>query len=260
LALSDRVFLKQFFAVVKETGSSVTDGDTPAVYYWLLTVWSAYAAVNVLAKKIIPRGSIKYKDRSEASHRSDILLVTFIFGVLLWPYHVRQFVEADLDSTLPIHFVRIFLYMFVVFSLLFEASERITHLTLTADLLSNLPGIFIVGLSLSLIVWVMNHHLLNLSPTLLGEQESKEYKFCFLLSVCFHVILFFTPSDRLRVHVHHFYWPIPFALLCIFPSSEASLYMCALFIAISLHGFAFFGIVPFWYPVVRNDEDRVKRE
>lgn len=260
LALSDRVFLKQFLASVKETRSSGTDGDAPAVYYWLLTVWTAYATVNVLATKIIPRGSIKYKGRSEASHRSDILLLTFVFGVLLWPYHVKRFVVIDPDSTLTIDFVRIVLYMFVVFSLLFEVSEQITHLTLTADLLNNLPGMFIVGLSLSLVLWVLNHHFFNLCPALLGELESKEYQFCILLSVCFHVILFFTPSDHLRVHVHHFYWPIPFALLCIFPNSEASLCICALFVAISLHGFAFFGIGPFWYPVVRNDEDRVKRE
>ena len=143
-------------------------------------------------------------------------------------------------------FFQFFVYFFLVFIFLFEASEKMTHLTLTAHLFQNKIGLAIVAVSLCVVLWFLYHHLL------LFVTMGSYYQLWFIFGLAFHTIVFILrpmATGTYRVHLHHYYWPLPLAKMCVYQESQVSLIACAMYCAVSLHGFAFFGIADLFYPI-----------
>jgi hypothetical protein len=114
-----------------------------------------------------------------------------------------------------------------------------TKLTLTASLLSNPIGLSIVIVSSGIIGGFVYHHMVC---TVQGS--GLLFHSGFWATIFVQVIIFFTPSESVRLHIHHYYWPLSLIQLCVFVSSDVSLITVAMLCAISMHGIAFFGIQP----------------
>eukprot|EP00945_MAST-04E_sp_MAST-4E-sp1_P006658 g6658.t1 len=209
---------------------------------WVGLVWFLYAAVNTAGNYINEGGSkqqIKYNARSQATHHNNLIIVGVVFGMLLYPNVVASFVKGG--------FLPFFSYFLAVFVLLFEASEQMTHLTLTAQLFKNKIGLAIVTVSLAIVVWFLYHHLA------LYATPGSYYTSWFAIVLALHAIAFIVRplvTGSYRVHLHHYYWPIPLARMCVYPESHVSMVACAMYCAVSFHGFAFFGVANLFYPIV----------
>mmetsp|Transcript_17873 Transcript_17873/g.33621 ORF Transcript_17873/g.33621 Transcript_17873/m.33621 type:complete len:275 (+) Transcript_17873:83-907(+) len=186
--------------------------------------------------------TLKYHLRNEAEHRTDCLFIVLFFGILLYPNILQPF-------ALNTPFICWFLYYFLVYSVLFETCESMTKLTLTSSLLSNPIGLAIVVVSSGIIGGFVYHHMVCAVAV---DDNGLIVHSGFWGSVAMQGILFFHPSEAIKLHIHHYYWPLSLLQLCIFVSSEVSLITASMLCAISMHGIAFFGVQPLIHHVDIN--------
>jgi hypothetical protein len=185
--------------------------------------------------------TMKYHRRNAAEHRTNCLFIALFFGVILYPRVIQPFL-------LNKPFILWFLFFFVVYSALFETCEAMTKLTLTANLATNPLGLAIVVTSACIIGGFLFHHLV----CAVGESDDAMWHHSgFWGGLIVQAVVFCFPSyshnDRVSLHIHHYYWPLPLLQLCVFASSQVSLVTCAMLCAISMHGIAFFGVQPLIY-------------
>ena len=69
-------------------------------------------------------------------------------------------------------------------------------------------------------------------------------------------IFFFLPNIPLLqghtfLHLHHWYWPVPLAHMCVF-HTDVSMLAQAIFLAVHIHGVVCFGVEPLFYETERR--------
>jgi hypothetical protein len=181
---------------------------------------------------------LKYHQRNEAQNRTDCLFIILFFGILLYPTVLQPFVFYT-------SFIFWFIIDFILYSILFEICERMTKLTLTAKLLTNPIGLIIVVMSCGIVGGFIYHHMF----CVIVESNGFVYHSGFWGSIVAQGVFFFYPADNVKLHIHHYYWPLSLLQLCVFVSSEVSLITASMLCAISMHGIAFFGVQPLIYDV-----------
>jgi len=236
-------------ALYHETAVGVAEIKAPAADASLAAIASWYASVlgcSATLRTATRRLQLRHDRRSEAQAREDMLHTAAVATVLGWPGRVVERISLGVvHAESGLGFLPLLALFLLTFTLLFEATEQLTHLTLTAELLRQ-PGfgLAVVLASLLIIGWLVLHHV-ALARSL--PDGGALYGGCVALGVGLHAALFLWPAERqarLHTHLHHWYWPVPLSLLCQFTHSQASLLVSALFAAISLHGCACFGAAP----------------
>lgn len=210
---------------------------------WMTVLAFVYGVVRAVGEKRRVNKSkgfvMKYHSRSPADLRTDCLFIVLFFGVILFPHILQSFMlQADK------YFILWFMYFFAIYSVLFEVCESMTKLTLTAKLFSNPMGLAIVILSACIVGGFMYHHMV----CAVGESGAWHHG-GFFASVAAQGLIFFFPAedDNVKLHIHHYYWPLSLLQLCVFVTSQVSLITAAMLCAISMHGISFFGVQPLVY-------------
>jgi len=113
-------------------------------------------------------------------------------------------------------------------------------------------------ISLGIIAGFLFHHMVCAV-----EGGGVWYHSGFWGGVVMQSIIFFFPTDKeddIKLHIHHYYWPLSLLQLCVFSSSEVSLITAAMLCAISMHGIAFFGVQPLMYHKESNNKEKCNND
>lgn len=199
------------------------------------------------------RVGIKLHEKTLAKHKDDLLRLVY-FGMTMAAVGgiAIRIEEGVVNHETGLPFVPLTLAYCVFYTFIFElVKER--DITLSVGLFENKIGMIVVA------VGMLTGTFVVVSMFLTAWQVSSS----FFLMYCgvagagsiAHVIMF-CPTipgvpGRSYLHLHHWYWSVPLAHMCVF-HTDVSMLAQAMLLAIHIHGVDCFGVEPLFYDTERR--------
>jgi hypothetical protein len=169
---------------------------------WEVFGWFGFLAVGHAALCAATR-FVRHEARTPAARRGDVLQVCTLAALLATAGGVGAHIGSGRVHALSgLSFLPLCACYLAVFTLLFEATDALTHLTLTAKLCHDPVGLCIVGSAALVIVWFLYHHLVVAAAS--EWDGGWRYRELVAFGALGHAALL-APGAGFRVHVHHWY-------------------------------------------------------
>ena len=221
---------------------------------WIMTVVAVYIALRIAGHHVPSRYRIKLHAKSAAKHKDDVLRLLYYALTLCAVGGVAARIDENIINTeTQLSFIPLVLVYTVAFTMLFEFVKD-QDITLSATLRENSLGISVVVIGV-LLLCILLVSLFN-SAWKVSSSFFQMYVGLFVVCLVIHFALFLpripcTTRGRSFLHVHHWYWPVPLAHMCIFNTDSAMLAQ-AIFLAVHLHGVGCFGTETLFYETERR--------
>ena len=220
-----------------------------ALSQWLGMLVVVYFVYRLLGRRV----GIKLHDKTLAKHKDDILRLVY-FGMTMAAVGgiATRIEEGVVNTETGLPFIPLTLAYCVFFTFIFElVKER--DITLSIGLFENKVGMLVVFLAFCTCLLVL------VALFLTAWQVSTSF-FAMYLGVClvglFAHIAMFCPvipgvAGRSHLHLHHWYWSVPLAHMCVF-HTDVSMLAQAIFLAVHIHGVDCFRVEPLFYDTERR--------
>lgn len=220
-----------------------------ALSQWLLVLLVVYFAYRTLGRKL----GIKLHDKTLAKHKDDLLRLVY-FGMTMAAVGgiAKRIEEGVVNHETGLTFIPLTLCYCIFFTIIFElVKER--DITLSVGLMDNKIGLFVV--CLGFVTGLLVVSVLFVTAWEVGPNFFAMYLGVTLVGLLAHVIMFFPwvpgVQGRSYLHLHHWYWSVPLAHMCVF-HTDVSMLAQAIFLAIHIHGVDCFGVEPLFYDTERR--------
>jgi len=226
-----------------------------ALAAWMLALLGVYVGYRHAGKRF----GIKMHAKNPAEHKNDIMWLFVFSGTLFVAGAGERVMTRQTFCGIP--FILFVIYFTIHFTVLFEGA-RYVDISLTRSMAQK-PGfkaaVVIVAIAIFTILGCMYAHWMFASKK--GSAVPDDYIALASLAWAVHLFMFFSPVPQricplkndtvgCYLHLHHWYWPVPLAHICMLPTS-VSMVCQAMFIGAFLHGVACFGAEQIFYPTVR---------
>lgn len=232
------------------TSIFVMKGSGTAIGEWLGVLLLLYLMLWAFGK-----AGFKVNHKSPDQHKDDILRMLY-YGIVLGSLGG---VAGRIDSSSSLdgsggsggpggdsgstYFPLAVGYYCIVFTAMFELVRDYQIELSVNGFTSSIVSILVVVSSMALCILVVVSHVL--AAARISRDFLSIYANVILGCFLVHLILFL-PSKHVSVHVHHWYWSLPLAHMCIF-NTDVSMIAQAMFLGIHVHGVACFGIESLFY-------------
>jgi hypothetical protein len=220
-----------------------------ALSQWLAVLLLVYVLYRVMGRRV----GIKLHEKTLAKHKDDLLRLVY-FGMTMAAVGgiATRIEEGVVNTETGLSFIPLTLAYCVFFTFIFElVKER--DITLSIGLFENKMGLFVVSLAFCTCVLVIAALFLTayqVSPSFFAM-----YTGVFIVGLLAHITMF-CPGfpgvpGRSYLHLHHWYWSVPLAHMCVF-HTDVSMLAQAIFLAVHIHGVDCFGVEPLFYDTERR--------
>jgi len=220
-----------------------------ALSQWLGTLLLLYVAYRVIGRKV----GIKLHEKTIAKHKDDILRLVY-YGMTMAAVSgiASRIEEGVVNSETGLSFIPLTIAYCVFFTFIFElVKER--DITLSIGLFENKIGLLVVFLAFCTCLLVLT--ALFLTAWQVSTSFFAMYTGVFLVGFFSHLAMFcpVVPGlpGRSYLHLHHWYWSVPLAHMCVF-HTDVSMLAQAIFLAVHIHGVDCFGVEPLFYDTERR--------
>jgi len=219
-----------------------------------LSTWLGFLIVVYFFYRIFGRRiGIKLHDKTLAKHKDDLLRLVY-FGMTMAAVGgiATRIEEGVVNHETGLTFIPLTLAYCVFFTFIFElVKER--DITLSIGLFENKIGLFVVFLAFCTCLMVLAALFLTawqVSPSFFAM-----YVGVSVVGLISHLVMFcpIIPgvAGRSYLHLHHWYWSVPLAHMCVF-HTDVSMLAQAIFLAVHIHGVGCFGVEPLFYDTERR--------
>ena len=231
---------------------SIMSGSGLAMVIWLGTISLLYLLLWCLGK-----AGFKVNHKTSAQHRDDLLRMLYYGIVMASLGGVAG--RIDNQNNRP-YFPVVVAYYCIVFAAMFELVRdyniQLSTTTATVNVAANVTksvvsGIVVVsGVAICMLVIASHVYSAFRVP---NREFLTLYANLVIGCLVVHAILFLPMGIRstASIHVHHWYWSLPLAHMCIF-NTDVSMISQAMFLGIHIHGVSCFGIEQIFYDSIGN--------
>ncbi|KAH9261924.1 hypothetical protein BASA81_000580 [Batrachochytrium salamandrivorans] len=224
-----------------------------AISEWLIVLLLIYLGFRVIG----PRLNIKLHDKTLAKHKDDLLRLLYFGMAMATMGGISARIEEGIVNTeTGLSFIPLVVGYCVFYTFIFELLKD-KDITLSVGLFDPaVPKLTLVVLLTSFVTCVLVLACLFLTAYQVSESFFAMYCGVALAGFLLHAFLFVVScfpgvSGKSFVHVHHWYWSVPLAHLCVF-HTDVSMLSQAIFLAVHMHGVDCFGVEPLFYDTERR--------
>eukprot|EP00667_Euglena_gracilis_P013245 EG_transcript_13654 len=212
---------------------------------WLGLLFGLYASLRSIGQWL----PLKMHRKSPAAHKNDVTQLAYMgMALAVTAGLAARMTSVETDETIGLPFSHLTVFYTLFYTLLFEVLRPI-NMTLSSDMVGNVPALLTFAACMIVLLGIFAGHLrhaLSQPPAFRNA-----YLAWIVVGAAFHAGILLRPSiagvpGRAYLHLHHWYWPLPFAHMAIF-RSELSMLSQAMFLGIFIHGAACFGCEPLFY-------------
>lgn len=220
---------------------------------WLLVLLAIYLAFRVLGPKL----GIKLHDKTLAKHKDDLLRLLYFGMAMATMGGISARIEEGVVNTQTgLSFIPLVVCYSVFYTFIFELLKD-KNITISIGLFDpSVPKLTIIVLLTSVLTCLLVLVCLFLTAYQVGQGFFAMY--CGVTAVGFvlHAFMFLVScfpgiDGRSFVHLHHWYWSVPLAHMCVF-HTDVSMLSQAIFLAVHVHGVDCFGVEPLFYDTERR--------
>lgn len=218
----------------------------------------------VIQRRALATLGWKQGEKLPAQHKDDFVRMTYLnISLLLLGRINGRLLYSDLNALQGFQafaFCALVTYFVIFFSVLFEM-VRTVNLQISLDLLDNPKGLWILGVGVLVLNGVLHAHVVYAFRA--GHDFGCAYLAWVALVLLGHASVNLispallrlmdgqhqaenggeSPGDKIRLHVHHWYWAFVAAHFPVFDTA-LSFVAQAIFLAVYIHGAACFGLEP----------------